>query len=179
VTARARRRAAFGRYLLASAVGNLVWEVVQLPLFDLPPRAGTAFLATIVALGEGGDVMIAAGSLGLALVMVGDERWPARRRLAVAAATLAFGLSYTMMSEYVHVMVLGTWRYAPAMPRLPLLGIGLSPVLQWIVVPLLALACIGRGQAGLGVPASTAARARAISSGKRGRISSAPWRRRR
>lgn len=37
-----------------------------------------------------------------------------------------------------NIEVRGAWAYREAMPRLPGLGIGLTPMLQWIVVPVLA-----------------------------------------
>jgi hypothetical protein len=46
-------------------------------------------------------------------------------------------MAYTVFSEWLNVSVRGSWEYAAAMPEV--LGIGLSPLFQWLVVPGLAL----------------------------------------
>jgi hypothetical protein len=41
----------------------------------------------------------------------------------------------TIGLEYLNTDILGRWSYADSMPRVPLLGTGLSPLAQWIAVP--------------------------------------------
>jgi hypothetical protein len=48
-------------------------------------------------------------------------------------------LIYTGYSEYLNTEVRRSWTYSDLMPRLPGLGIGLSPILQWLLVPAVAL----------------------------------------
>ena len=55
------------------------------------------------------------------------------------AVWLAVGLVATMAIEFYSTEVAGRWTYGESMPRLPLIGTGLAPVVQWIVVPLLVL----------------------------------------
>jgi len=86
-----------------------------------------------------GDVFIALAALAAALVVAGDRAWPARRWTPVAALTLAIGVAYTVYSEHLDVDVRRSWTYSDLMPRLPLLGTGLSPVVQWVIVPAAAL----------------------------------------
>lgn len=83
--------------------------------------------------------MIAAVALGLAIVIAGCA-WPSHGYARVVIAALCFGVGYTVFSEWFNVTVRASWTYAPTMPRLPLLGTGLSPLLQWVVVPLVAFA---------------------------------------
>jgi hypothetical protein len=72
--------------------------------------------------------------------MVAGRFWPSGGYVRVAAVTVLLGVAYTVFSEWQNVAVRGSWAYAPAMPRLPPLGTGLSPLLEWIVVPLTAFA---------------------------------------
>ena len=44
-----------------------------------------------------------------------------------------------MFSEWLNVVVRQTWAYSDLMPIVPVIGTGLSPLLQWMAVPLLAL----------------------------------------
>jgi hypothetical protein len=57
----------------------------------------------------------------------------------VALLATILGAAFTMVSEWVNVEIWRSWAYAPAMPRLPPLGTGLTPMLQWLVIPSLAL----------------------------------------
>ena len=60
-------------------------------------------------------------------------------------ATLAFGIGYTIYSEWLNVNVRGSWAYSDLMPVVPVIETGLAPLLQWVVVPTLALwVAIGR-----------------------------------
>jgi hypothetical protein len=44
---------------------------------------------------------------------------------------------YTAFSEWLNVSVRGSWDYALSMPQV--FGIGLAPLIQWLVVPTLAI----------------------------------------
>ena len=132
-------RRAVVRYVSAVAVGNLVWEVVQLPLFTLWRTAGAAYLAFAALHCWVGDLLIGSASLGLGIIIAG-RFWPTSGYVRVAAVTVVLGVAYTVFSEWLNVAVRETWAYAPGMSRVPPLGTGLSPLLQWIVVPLGAFA---------------------------------------
>jgi hypothetical protein len=125
------------RYLGALAVGNLVWEVFQLPLYALWRTASPAYLAFAALHCWAGDLLIASATLGLS-IMVAGRAWPSHGYSRVAAVTIVLGVVYTVFSEWLNVVVRGSWSYVAAMPRVPPLGTGLSPLLQWIVVPLAA-----------------------------------------
>ena len=53
------------------------------------------------------------------------------------------GAAYTIFSEWPNVEIRRSWSYTTAMLVLPWLGTGLMPLLQWLIVPGLALAIIG------------------------------------
>ena len=80
-----------------------------------------------------------------ALLLAGTKNWPRERFMAVAVVTVAFGVAYTGFSEWLNVYVRKSWAYSGLMPVLPIAGgIGISPLLQWVVVPTLALWCARR-----------------------------------
>ncbi|OGA72130.1 MAG: hypothetical protein A3G81_32565 [Betaproteobacteria bacterium RIFCSPLOWO2_12_FULL_65_14] len=120
---------------------SLAWEIAQLPLYTLWTEATPAYIAFAVVHCTLGDVLIGAAALllGLILARAGSfDTWP-WRRIAVSAALL--GAAYTVFSEWTNTAILGSWAYAASMPRLDLGGIeiGLSPLLQWLVLPPLAV----------------------------------------
>ena len=132
-------RRAVVRYVGAFAVGNLLWEVLQLPLFTLWRTTDAAHLAFAALHCWVGDLLIGSASLGLGILVAG-RCWPSGGYARVATVTVVLGVAYTVFSEWLNVAVRGSWAYAPAMPRVPPFGTGLSPLLQWIAVPLAAFA---------------------------------------
>jgi len=56
----------------------------------------------------------------------------------VAVLATPAGIAYTTYSEWRHALVLHHWTYSPVMPGL---GVGLLPLLQWMLMPPLALFC--------------------------------------
>ena len=137
---------ALRRYLAVSALGNAIWEIAQLPLYTVwregTPRDKLVALSHCAA----GDILIAVSTWALACVIAGDPGWPGEGPRRVAVLTVAFGLAYTGFSEWLNTAVRQTWEYSELMPVVPGLGLGLSPLLQWLAVPSLALWAAGRGR---------------------------------
>ncbi len=131
---------ALRRYLSAATFGHLVWELVQMPLYTIWNEGSAAQIAFAVAHCTGGDLLIASATL-LAALLVFGRGWPgdaaAARKVTIAA--VALGIAYTVFSEWLNVNIRQAWAYNDWMPVVPLLGTGLSPLLQWLVVPALAL----------------------------------------
>lgn len=135
-------------YLTAIAVGNLLWEAAQLPLYTIWYEGSRDHLLLALFHGTVGDLFISAATLMASLAIFGDRRWPAYGFCRVAISTFLFGLGYTIYSEWMNVAVRHTWAYSKLMPTLPPLGTGLSPLLEWIAVPALALFVTHRYAAG-------------------------------
>ena len=130
---------ALRRYVMASALLNLIWELAQLPLYTIWQQGSGREIVFAAVHCTGGDILIASVSLLVTLIFIGDGRWPHARFLLVAAATISDGLAYTVFSEWLNTEIRGSWAYTEWMPTLPLIGAGLSPFAQWIVVPIVAL----------------------------------------
>ncbi len=124
------------RYMVFVAVANLLWEFAHLPLYTLWETGTISELVFAAVHCTGGDILIALSALMLALFLVGNPAWPAVGRVPVVMATLTLGLTYTVFSEWLNIVVREAWAYRDLMPVIPLIDAGLSPILQWIVVPL-------------------------------------------
>jgi len=133
-----------GRYLAVVAVTNLAWEMAQLPLYTLAWTGTYAEIAYAVVHCTVGDIMIAAAALLPAMWALGGHGWPERAYGRVAVAAVVLGIVYTVFSEWLNVEVRRSWEYTELMPQLPPLGTGLTPVLQWLILPPLGLAWVGR-----------------------------------
>ncbi|HEU4350514.1 MAG TPA: hypothetical protein VFR66_01435 [Burkholderiales bacterium] len=139
-------------YLTWLSALMLVWEIAQARLYALWREAEGGYIAFSILHCTLGDVLIGGISLALSLTLlrqgaVGSWRWQ-----PIAAVTVALGMAYTIFSEWMNLTVLRSWAYAESMPTISFgdARIGLTPLLQWLVVPLVALyfarlALLGRG----------------------------------
>lgn len=80
----------------------------------------------------------------MALVIIGSADWPAQKFGAVFVMVVILSAGYTVYSEYMNTIVRRNWAYGRFMPTLPWIGTGLSPLLQWMIVPSLAFVWSGR-----------------------------------
>src|SRR3546814_18122898 len=74
----------------------------------------------------------------LAVSRVGRASWPQVDSRRLVAVDVALDLSYTLFSEGLNIEIRQSWAYRDIMPVIPIVDAGLSPVLQWIIVPLAA-----------------------------------------
>ena len=116
---------------------NLPWEIAQLPLYEFPPDVGSPRIAYYVLHCTAGDAMIATTIFLLTGLMLSGPDWPTTRPWTGAAMVTLLGVGYTAFSEWRNVYELSAWSYARAMPLV--FGIGLAPLLQWIIVPIITL----------------------------------------
>ena len=130
------------RAIALAAIGHLFWEAAQLPLYTLWRTGTPREIAFALFHCTGGDILITTVTLAAAVAFARRFRWPPFGRRMVFTA-IVLGAGYTIFSEWLNVEIRRTWSYTAAMPVVPFLGTGLTPLLQWLIVPGLALAIIG------------------------------------
>lgn len=123
------------RYGATVTVLNAAWEIAHAPLYTLWRTDPPGQVAFAIAHCTGGDVLIALAVLMAALTIVGSDDWPRRGYWRVATVATLLGLGYTVYSEWLNTAVRQSWAYTGAMPLVPPLGTGLSPLLQWLILP--------------------------------------------
>ena len=130
---------ALRRYFAVIIPANLVWEFAHMPLYTIwyEGTAGEIVFAAVHC--TGGDILIAMSALVLALLLAGSG-WPADRIVARRVALIAVpaGVAYTIFSEWLNIVIRAAWAYSDLMPVVPIIDAGLSPLLQWTVIPLAA-----------------------------------------
>lgn len=133
------KRRVFAVLLVAYAL-HFAWEMGQGPLFAtmdrLPFRTATAWCARAA----GWDVLISAAAYLAAALAARRLLWLHGRAWWPCAVYLGVGLVITIAIEKWAIAA-GRWQYQEAMPTIA--GIGLSPLAQWLLVPL-AIAGIAR-----------------------------------
>ncbi len=117
---------------------HFVWELLQTPFYA--QMGGARHWAAVLRCtrATGGDVLITWGAYAVAAVWVHSRLWLASlwRRDGLVVFLLS-GLAITVALEWLNVYVWRSWAYSGEMPVV--LGIGLTPILQWLLVPPLTL----------------------------------------
>lgn len=126
--------------LLMAYFPHFTWEMWQVPYYT-----GMADLAHWDALqlctrAAVGDAIIALLAYFAAARVSPNGRWwlfqPVKRAWILY---LVSGIAMTVIMELLATQVFGRWQYSELMPEIPLIRVGLLPVLQWLVIPPLTL----------------------------------------
>lgn len=123
-------------WVLISTPLHLAWEVLHVRFYTLWQEASTGAIVYAVLHCTVGDAMIAAAAFVIAAAVTRRRDWPQRAWRLGVPVLLVSGLAYTAASEWINVYRLQRWAYAPDMPVIA--GIGVTPLAQWLVVPLAA-----------------------------------------
>lgn len=120
---------------------NLLWEIAQLPLYTLWEKGSLPSIAYAVLHCTLGDVAIGTLALVFALIATRARAVETWRWRQVALFLVVPAVGYTVFSEWLNTVARAGWEYSALMPvvRFLELEIGLSPLLQWVVIPPLAL----------------------------------------
>lgn len=124
---------------------NLGWELIQLPFYTIWNTGTAGEIIYAVLHCTMGDVMIGVATWAISRLAIGRFRQRPRSDWPLLACFILLALAYTVFSEWRNVNVTRSWAYSDYMPLLPPLGTGLTPILQWIIVPLLTWFTAGGG----------------------------------
>ena len=128
------------RLFLLALPAYFAWEMLQAPAFTGMPRDW--LVATVAcALATVGDGMVVLALFAFGVLVFRDQCWLSPPRAGRYAVVVGAGVVVQVMIEWIMVYRLGRWGYRSWHPIVPLLGVGILPVLQPIVLlPLVFLA---------------------------------------
>ena len=125
--------------LVFSFLLNLAWEYWQVPFFrgmaDQPHWVGVK-ACTLATLGDAG---IALAAFWATAIFAKDRSWILRLNRLDIGIFLGVGVVVTILFEALATGMFQRWAYSDIMPRVPVIGTGLLPLLQWLVIPLLVI----------------------------------------
>lgn len=112
---------------------NLIWEVAQISAYEFPPGTlMTNILGCFIpSLGDGLMILIIYW-LGWAIFKRAE--WILKPGLKGYAAMVTTGFILAVIVEWNALYRTGAWSYNEGMLVLPILGVGLSPILQMLVL---------------------------------------------
>jgi hypothetical protein len=113
---------------------NFFWEVIHTYFYEFKESAFSTLLygwlhCTL------GDVMITVGAFWLVSLINRNRRWFLSSNRINFVGFIMAGVGYTVFSEQMNVHLFRSWAYTGSMPTIPLTEIGLTPILQWIIIP--------------------------------------------
>ena len=120
---------------------NAIWEFSQMPLYALPPGSPPhVFLCLRASLWDASYLV----ALYLAIAAVRDDRFWLRRK--GPRHELVIVLVSVVVAVLIEVEALrsGRWSYAPRMPLIPGLDVGVTPVLQLAITALATFEIVRR-----------------------------------
>ena len=117
------------------AAANFPWEMAHSLLYR--DTAGFTWrehllCCGLASLADGVGVM---AIFGVGAVAFREARWTRRRTPARLGTAALLGLAGAVATEKL-ALRLDWWAYGPAMPRVPGTDLGISPLVQFIVLPL-------------------------------------------
>jgi hypothetical protein len=118
---------------------NFVWEMLQIPFFRGMAQMRHWDAVLICTQATLGDAGIALAAFWTVSWRSGGRDWPLRPSAAQAAGFAAVGIIVTIAFELLATQVWGLWSYSEEMPVIPILEVGLIPLLQWMVLPPLVI----------------------------------------
>lgn len=123
---------------------NFFWEVQQMPFFQLPLELSCGERIRNCTLATLGDVGISLTAFSIVAIISKSRQWVVQPRWWQIGNFIGVGVVITVIFEALATGVLNRWEYASIMPTLPLLGTGLLPLLQWILIPPLVVGLVKR-----------------------------------
>ena len=121
---------------LFSLLVNFAWEVLVPPFYAFHAAAPHSITVLACLRSSFGDAGITIGSYA-AVAAIGTRRWINAASPRLIAAYIACGVGVTIAFEYISVYRMGRWAYSSIMPTIG--GIGVVPLVQWLVLPLVIL----------------------------------------
>lgn len=122
-------------FLLFGFMSNFVWEMMQMPLFAYPAAASLTEINMACVQAAAGDALMLVIMFWIFAVVLKSRHWLFHLTPARIALFLLPGIAMTVAFEALATGPLHRWVYAEAMPTLPILGTGLAPIVQWLVLP--------------------------------------------
>ena len=120
---------------------NLPWELLQVPFFSEMPSAEHWRGVKTCVQATAGDAVIMLLAYWAAGISSRDRFWLCRPKASQLFIFFSAGVLITIAIERLALAGVwrGGWSYSDRMYVIPALEVGLSPVLQWLVLPPIVL----------------------------------------
>ncbi|MBU1372654.1 MAG: hypothetical protein KJ712_03955 [Bacteroidetes bacterium] len=135
---KSENKSSFKQYILTvllfAFLFNTIWEILQIPLYKEGLYSLSHILFCVMA-SVADAIMVLLIFFGFSLIYK-DSLWIKKIDLSKILFLIIAGGIGAVLAETRHLSI-GTWSYAASMPIIPVITVGLSPVLQFMILPLL------------------------------------------
>ena len=116
---------------------NFAWEILQAPLYVGMAGMPHAQVTKACLQATFGDMVIMLLAYGAVAVAARSRRWIVAASSWQMPVFIAIGVAITAGIEWLATRGhwVQSWNYLSAMPLVPGTGIGLAPLLQWVLLP--------------------------------------------
>jgi hypothetical protein len=127
-----------------AVLGNYLWELAQAPLYVGMESFRTVWWHCFVA--SLGDGLLALGIFAVGGLLLHKPTWFVHPGARGYGVMVMMGLMMGVAIEWIAMHLLGRWMYTAWMPRVPVLAVGLAPILQMLMLPPLIFHLVARWQ---------------------------------
>lgn len=114
---------------------NFAWEMLQMPLYEgMTLNMQTAMFCGVASIADVIMVMLLYYAFA---VIYKDPFWAQHFTLTRILLLVVVGAIGAILAEMLHLSN-GSWKYSQSMPTIPIGNVGLSPFLQFIILPMLS-----------------------------------------
>ena len=125
--------------LILAAFGfNWLWETIQMGAYAQATDRSWYIVALLHIKPALGDVAITFFVYAVGTLAAGQLQWGTTGKWNVYAAAAVLGGAFAVAVEW-HALAAGRWSYSDRMPVVPVLGVGVWPLLQLTLLVPLAL----------------------------------------
>lgn len=121
---------------------NFAWELIQMPLYE-GSSYSISFIAFCALASVADAIMVLLLYLGFAFILK-NMFWVEFLNTQQIVFVIITGGTGAILSEMRHLS-LGSWVYDDSMPIIPYVNVGIAPVLQFMILPLLTYFLSFRG----------------------------------
>ena len=118
---------------------HFVWEFVQAPTYAGMVEMNHWDGIKLCMSATFGDAGFAMTAFVVTSISARTRHWYRSPAAAQYMLYIGIGIGLTVGFEYYYTQVSLRWTYSNLMPLVPPFGTGLSPLLQWLIVPLATL----------------------------------------
>ncbi|TAL85987.1 MAG: hypothetical protein EPN62_13100 [Candidimonas sp.] len=123
---------------------NFVWEMLQMPFFSYPADTSLTRINLACIQASAGDAAMIVIAFWVVVFLQKDRKWYLHPSVRSLAFFLLPGVIMTIVFEAMATGAIHRWAYANSMPTLPVLGTGLVPIAQWLLLPLVIIFIVRR-----------------------------------
>ena len=129
---------------VVAVLGNYPWELAQAPLYvGMESFRAVWWHCFVASLGDG---LLVLGIFAIGWLLRRRHTWFVHPGIQGYSIMVTTGLVIGITIEWIAVHLLGRWMYTAWMPRVPILAVGLVPVLQMLMLPPLIFHLVARWQ---------------------------------